>query len=144
MSGLSALVEEEKTGFIAKSKLKGNRSSPGVKPISFKNTKHGKVFTHNVTSIPEAKEAPYQISPVMRKRRQKPSPSKVRIFVTIADAIFHVFTLLARFLYSMSLPICKLLTTCRFQKMKSMLILIWVNLKRLRCVVLFHFNQQLL
>jgi hypothetical protein len=28
--------------------------------------------------------------------------------------------------------------------MKSMLILIWVNLKRLRCVVLFHFNQQLL
>ncbi|KAJ6771086.1 PROTEIN ALWAYS EARLY 1-RELATED [Salix koriyanagi] len=76
-TGLSALVEEENTRIVAKSKLKGIRSSPGVKPVSFKNIRHGKVSPHNVTSIPEAEEAPYQISPVMRKRRQKPSPSKV-------------------------------------------------------------------
>ncbi|CAK7333147.1 unnamed protein product, partial [Dovyalis caffra] len=75
-TGSSAHVEE-KTRIVAKSKLKGNRSSPGVKPNSFKNNKQGKVFTHNVTSIPEAKEAAHQISPVMRKRRQKPSPSKI-------------------------------------------------------------------
>ncbi|XP_011044502.1 PREDICTED: protein ALWAYS EARLY 3-like isoform X1 [Populus euphratica] len=85
-TGLSASVEEEKTGIVVKSKLKGNRSSPGVKPISFKNTKHGKVFTHKVTSIPEAKEAPYQISPVMRKRRQKPSPSKISENAKHADS----------------------------------------------------------
>lgn len=92
-SGLSALVEEENTRIVAKSKLKGIRSSPGVKPVSFKNIRHGKVSPHNVTSIPEAEEAPYQISPVMRKRRQKPSPSKVRNFVTKADAIFlYYFT----------------------------------------------------
>ncbi|KAJ6323543.1 hypothetical protein OIU76_010948 [Salix suchowensis] len=76
-TGLSALVEEENTRIVAKSKLKGIRSSPGVKPVSFKNIRHGKVSPHNVTSIPEAEEAPYQISPVMRKRRQNPSPSKV-------------------------------------------------------------------
>ncbi|KAB5537448.1 hypothetical protein DKX38_014981 [Salix brachista] len=76
-TGLSALVEEENTRIVAKSKLKGIRSSPGVKPVSFKNIRHGKVSPPNVTSIPEAEEAPYQISPVMRKRRQKPSPSKI-------------------------------------------------------------------
>ncbi|KAJ6719731.1 LIN-9 [Salix purpurea] len=76
-TGLSALVEEENTRIVAKSKLKRIRSSPGVKPVSFKNIRHGKVSPHNVTSIPEAEEAPYQISPVMRKRRQKPSPSKI-------------------------------------------------------------------
>jgi hypothetical protein len=83
-------VEEEKTGIVAKSKLKGNPSSPGVKPISFKTTKQRKVFTHNASSIPEEKDVAHQFGPVMRKRRQKHMPSKVRIYVTIADAIFLV------------------------------------------------------
>ena len=90
-SGSSVYVEEEKTGIVAKSKLKGNPSFPGVKPISFKTTKQGKVFTHNASSIPEEKDVAHQFGPVMRKRRQKHMPSKVRIYVTIADAIFLVF-----------------------------------------------------
>eukprot|EP00258_Populus_trichocarpa_P047358 XP_024463377.1 protein ALWAYS EARLY 3 isoform X1 [Populus trichocarpa] len=76
-TGSSVYVEEEKTGIVAKSKLKGNPSSPGVKPISFKTTKQGKVFTHNASSIPEEKDVAHQFGPVMRKRRQKHMPSKI-------------------------------------------------------------------
>ncbi|KAJ6351776.1 hypothetical protein OIU78_007634 [Salix suchowensis] len=76
-TGSSVYVEEEKTRIVAKSKLKGNHSSPGVKPISFKTTKQGKVFTHNASSIQEAKDAAHQFIPVMRKRRQKHLPSKI-------------------------------------------------------------------
>ncbi|KAF9678015.1 hypothetical protein SADUNF_Sadunf08G0167900 [Salix dunnii] len=76
-TGSSVYVEEEKTRIVAKSKLKGNNSPPGVKPISFKTTKQGKVFTHNASSIPEAKDAAHQFIPVMRKRRQKHLPSKI-------------------------------------------------------------------
>ncbi|XP_011043234.1 PREDICTED: protein ALWAYS EARLY 3-like isoform X1 [Populus euphratica] len=76
-TGSSVYVEEEKTGIVAKSKLKGNPSSSGVKPISFKTTKQGKVFTDNASSIPEEKDAAHQFGPVMRKRRQKHLPSKI-------------------------------------------------------------------
>ncbi|KAJ6769463.1 PROTEIN ALWAYS EARLY 1-RELATED [Salix koriyanagi] len=76
-TGSSVYVEEEKTRIVAKSKLKGNHPSPGVKPISFKTTKQGKVFTHNASSIQEAKDAAHQFIPVMRKRRQKHLPSKI-------------------------------------------------------------------
>ncbi|XP_012069373.1 protein ALWAYS EARLY 3 isoform X2 [Jatropha curcas] len=73
----SVHVEEQKTGNVAKSKLKGIRSSSGVKVASSKTTKQGKVFPHDVSTAPDVKDGAHQISVGIRKRRKKSSPSKI-------------------------------------------------------------------
>lgn len=84
---------EEKTGIVAKSRLKRNHPTTGVKVASFKTTKQGKVFPPDVSAVPEEKEGAHQINAGIRKWRQKNLPSKVRIDVT------HTITLMPVYLF---------------------------------------------
>ncbi|XP_015573347.1 protein ALWAYS EARLY 3 isoform X2 [Ricinus communis] len=72
----SVHVDDQKTKIVAKSKLKGNHSTAGVKVASPKTTK-GRVFLHDVSPIPKVKDAVHQISAGIGKRRKKSQPSKI-------------------------------------------------------------------
>ena len=73
----SVHVEEQKTGIVSKSKLKGNHSTAGVKVVSPKTTK-GKVSSRDASPIAKVKDAAHQSNAGIQKRRKKSLPSKVR------------------------------------------------------------------
>ncbi|XP_065863604.1 protein ALWAYS EARLY 3 [Euphorbia lathyris] len=68
-------VEEQKTGTVAKSKLKASHPTIGIKVSSSKTTKQGKVLSHDVNTSPEVKDS-HQSNGGIRKRRKKSLPSK--------------------------------------------------------------------
>ncbi|WCJ23526.1 DIRP Myb-like DNA-binding domain [Euphorbia peplus] len=68
-------VEEQKSGTVAKSKLKFSHSTTGIKVSSSKATKQGKDLFHDVNTSPEPKDS-HLSNAGMRKRRKKSLPSK--------------------------------------------------------------------
>lgn len=71
--------KEKKNEVVEKAKPKGTAS---------RTSKQGKVFGHDVRSIPEAKEETPPGNIGTRKRRQKSSPYKVRVDETVFFLVF--------------------------------------------------------
>lgn len=122
---------------IDQSKLKGVHSSPGVKVTAHKTSKLGKYCTDNNSSLPEAEEGNHQINAGSRTKRQKFLPFKLRMDVSFLSAFS--FFIWSKYILSSSshtpMTICKLLSRNRFQNLKIIPILIWTDLRKLRCVI---------
>ncbi|OMO53706.1 hypothetical protein CCACVL1_28433 [Corchorus capsularis] len=86
----SVQFKEEKSEVVEKTKPKGNHPVPGAKGTASKTSKQGKLFSHDVHAIPEAKEETSPSKVGIRKRRQKSSPYKLQILKDEADADSHL------------------------------------------------------
>ncbi|XP_044487094.1 protein ALWAYS EARLY 3-like isoform X2 [Mangifera indica] len=73
----SIQVKEDKS--IDESKVKGSRSSPGVKVTAYKTSKLGKYHSDNNGDVPEAEEGNHQTNARTRTKRQKFLPFKLRM-----------------------------------------------------------------
>ncbi|GMJ02051.1 ARABIDOPSIS THALIANA ALWAYS EARLY 3, ALWAYS EARLY 3 [Hibiscus trionum] len=82
----SSVQFKEEKNEVEKTKLKGNHPVPGAKGNASKTSRYGKLFGHDVRSIPEAKEETHLGSVGMRKRRQKSSPYKLQIPKDVNDS----------------------------------------------------------
>ncbi|KAH9683372.1 protein ALWAYS EARLY 3 [Citrus sinensis] len=79
---LSLQLKEEKPEAVNESKLKGNRSSTGVKDTAIKTSKLGKDCTDDVSVIPESEEGNHLTNSGNRTKRQKFLPIKLRMDAT--------------------------------------------------------------
>lgn len=80
-------LKEEKPEAVNESKLKGNRSSTGVKDTAIKTSKLGKDCTDDVSVIPESEEGNHLTNSGNRTKRQKFLPIKLRMDVSLTNSL---------------------------------------------------------
>lgn len=79
-------LKEEKPGAVNECKLKGNRSSTGVKDTAIKTSKLGTDCNDDVSVIPES-EGNHQTNSGNRTKRQKFLPIKLRMDVSLTNSL---------------------------------------------------------